>query len=116
MFKQRTEFLINCDRKQHRRELSENLDRLHEIQDFKQNLQNIETEEHGPDEQKDNRHSPDAVLTNSMFLIKLEDMHVVYFISSEDRNAQANRKKCVAHHKSESHYRTTGFDFRPEQV
>jgi len=40
LFKQRTEFLINCDRKQHRRELSENLDRLHEIQDFKQNLQN----------------------------------------------------------------------------
>jgi len=51
-----------------------------------QNLKNIETKEHRPDEQKNNSHSPNTILPNSMFLIKLEDMHVVNFKTSEDRN------------------------------
>ena len=51
-----------------------------------------------------------------MFLIKLEDMHVVNFKTSEDRNTQANCKECVAHHESEPHHRTAGFYFFPKQI
>jgi hypothetical protein len=50
-----------------------------------------------------------------MFLIKLEDMHIIDFISSEDRNAQANREECVAHHKGKPHDGTTCFDGIPEK-
>jgi len=77
---------------------------------LEQNLHNIETKEHGPDKKKNNSHSPNAILSDSMLLIKLKDMHVVDFIVSEDCDAQANCEEGVTHHEGEPHDGTAGFD------
>ena len=77
---------------------------------LEQNLHNIETKEHSPYKQKDNSHSPNAILAYSILFVELEDMHVVDFIVSEHRNTQANCKESVAHHEGEPHDGTAGFD------
>jgi hypothetical protein len=49
-----------------------------------------------------------------MLFIKLEDMHIVDFFVSEDRNTEPTREKSVAHHEREPHDWTAGFNSRPK--
>ena len=83
---------------------------------LKQNFKDVERNQHCPDKEHDNSHSPDAILANSLSLIQLEDMHVINFILTVDRNTEAHAEQCITHHKSETHYWTTGLEGIPKKL
>jgi len=64
------------------------------------NFHNVKAKGHSPDEKKNNGHSPDTVLTNSLSIIKLENMHVIDFILSVNRNAKSKRKQNITNDES----------------